>query len=92
MFVTDLGDLDGMLFVFDADLEGGFWMKNTLIPLDIVWFDSDGKWVGAETMPPCEADPCPTFGPGALYRYAVEAPALQLAFVTPETRLDLGVG
>jgi uncharacterized membrane protein (UPF0127 family) len=52
----------GMLFVFDTDDILAFWMKNTLMPLDIVWFDSTGRV--ADVRPhaqPCRADPCPKF-------------------------------
>ena len=39
-------------------------MKNTLISLDIIWFDREWKVVHIEQdVPPCEADPCPTYGP-----------------------------
>lgn len=89
MGVADLGSLDGMLFVFPADSDGGFWMKNTLIPLDIVFFTADGGFVDSLTMAPCTEDPCPTYRPGGSYRYALEAPAGDLAFVTPTSRLEL---
>lgn len=89
MGVTDLGSLDGMLFVFPVDSDGGFWMKNTLIPLDIVFFTADGGFVDSLTMAPCTEDPCPTYRPGGSYRYALEAPAGDLAFVTPTSRLEL---
>jgi len=89
MGVTDLGGLDGMLFVFQTESTGGFWMKDTLIPLDIAFFDSDGVLVDEMTMEPCTADPCPSYRPGGSYRYAVEAPAGDLAFVVPGSRLDI---
>jgi uncharacterized membrane protein (UPF0127 family) len=89
MGVTDLGGLDGMLFVFQADREGGFWMKNTLIPLDIVFFTADGGLVDALTMVPCVEDPCPTYRPDGSYQYALEALAGDLVFVTPTARLEL---
>ena len=89
MGVTDLGGLDGMLFVFQVDSDGGFWMKNTLIPLDIVFFAADGGFVDALTMAPCTEEPCPTYRPGGSYRYALEALAGDLAFVTPTARLEL---
>ena len=38
MGITDLGGLDGMLFVFEDDSTSGFWMKDTLIGLDIAFF------------------------------------------------------
>ena len=91
MGVTDLGGLDGMLFVFQADGNGGVWMKNTLIPLDIVFFTADGGFVDSLTMVPCVEDPCPTYRPSGAYRYALEAPAGDLAFVTPSARLEFDV-
>ena len=41
MFVTDLPANKGMLFVFDKEDEQVFWMKNTLIDLDMVFIGSD---------------------------------------------------
>jgi uncharacterized membrane protein (UPF0127 family) len=55
----------GMLFVFERDDFLSFWMKNTLIPLDIVWFDAAGRVVDVkEGAQPCKADPCPKFSNG----------------------------
>lgn len=89
MGVTDLGDLDGMLFVFEEDTRAGFWMKDTLIALDVAFFGEDGGFVDLLTMEPCRADPCPTHTPSGAYRYAVEAPEGRLAAIT-DLRLDLG--
>ena len=89
MGVSDLGDLDGMLFVFQSESDGGFWMKDTLIPLDIAFFDGSGALVRLLTMEPCAADPCPTYRPGGSYLYAVEAAAGDLAFVVPDSRLEI---
>lgn len=72
MGVTDLPDDAGMVFVYTEDSRGGFWMKNTLIPLSIAFFDADGEIVRVLDMEPCEADPCPTYDPGAAYRGALE--------------------
>lgn len=63
---------DGMLFVFPRATSGGFWMKNTLVPLTIVFFDTAGKSVRRLTMTPCRKDPCPIYAPGRQYRYALE--------------------
>jgi uncharacterized membrane protein (UPF0127 family) len=75
MGVTDLGDLDGMLFVFDQDVSAAFWMKDTLIPLDIAFFTATGDLVDGFAMEPCTANPCPTYRPDGSYRYALEMPA-----------------
>jgi uncharacterized membrane protein (UPF0127 family) len=42
----------GMLFHFPADSEGGFWMRNTLVPLDIAYVDAGGGIVDVLTMEP----------------------------------------
>lgn len=53
-----LGDTEGMLFLFPTPESLTFWMKNTLIPLDIIFFDSRGQVIGSDTMVPCTEDPC----------------------------------
>jgi hypothetical protein len=63
----------GMVFVFEADSSGGFWMKDTLIPLSIAFIDGGGEIVDVLDMQPCEADPCPVYTPDATYLYALEA-------------------
>jgi len=66
---------DGMLFVFALPTMGGFWMKNTLVPLRIVFFDTRGRAVRSFVMTPCRKDPCHIYAPGKQYRYALELPA-----------------
>ena len=73
MGVTSLGDLDGMLFAWDAPVQVSFWMKDTLIPLDIGFFDESGSLFLVASMVPCQADPCPTYPSEAPVRYALEA-------------------
>jgi uncharacterized protein len=60
---TELAKNRGMLFVFSPPRPVSFWMKNTLIPLDMI-FVSNGvvKYIGAQILP-CKADPCPAYGP-----------------------------
>jgi uncharacterized protein len=84
---------DGMLFVFARATTGGFWMKNTLVPLTIVFFDSRGKHVRKLSMTPCRKDSCPVYDPGRQYRFALELrasdprPALRLGPLAELTRL-----
>jgi len=63
----------GMLFVFDEEAVHSFWMKNTLIPLDMLWLDKDRRIIHIERdVPPCRADPCPSFGPQRPASYVLE--------------------
>ena len=63
---------DGMLFVFPDVTSGGFWMKNTLVPLTIAFYDARGNRVRKLSMKPCRKDPCPIYDPGRRYRFALE--------------------
>ena len=52
------------------------WMKNTLIPLDILWIDQGRRVVHARhDVPPCQADPCPSYDPGVAAKYVLEVAA-----------------
>lgn len=73
MGVDSLGRDRGMLFVFEEPTTGGFWMKDTLIPLSIA-FVADDRVVAIEEMTPCTGEPCPTWDAGgAPYTMAIEA-------------------
>jgi uncharacterized membrane protein (UPF0127 family) len=76
MYRDQLREGTGMLFLFAATGDYPFWMKNTLIPLDMVWIDENRKVVHvASDVPPCKADPCPSYPPNAPARYVLELPA-----------------
>lgn len=62
----------GMLFVYFQETNGTFWMKDTLIPLSIAFFDRDGEILNILDMDPCEADPCTSYNPGVMYQGALE--------------------
>jgi uncharacterized protein len=73
MFRDSLGADAGMLFAFQTEGIYNFWMKNTLIPLDIIWIGSDNRIVSiSANTQPCRADPCQTYGPGKPARYVLE--------------------
>ena len=65
----------GMVFRYARDTTGGFWMKNTLIPLDIAFYDRRGRILRILTMTPCRRDPCRIYAPGVAYRSALEVNA-----------------
>jgi uncharacterized protein len=73
MFRESLPERTGMLFLFPEATPHHFWMKNTMIPLDMIWMDEAGKvvFISADT-PPCQADPCPNYGPDGPVRNVLE--------------------
>jgi uncharacterized membrane protein (UPF0127 family) len=62
----------GMVFVFPTDSTSAFWMKDTLIPLSIAFYDESGTIVRILDMEPCIRDPCVLYDPEASYRGALE--------------------
>ena len=73
MFVEALGAMEGMLFVYEREAEGiAFWMKNTLIPLDMIFADGEGRIVSVhEGAVPGDLSPIPA---GAPARFVLEIP------------------
>ncbi len=75
-FRPSLAEGAGMLFVFNDERVRSFWMKDTLIPLDVMFMNDALTVVHiVEGAVPCEADPCPLFSSGAPARYALEVNA-----------------
>lgn len=71
----------GMLFIFPNESRYSFWMKNTFIPLDIIWISADKKIVHLEkNVQPCKKfsplqDVCPTLSPAQNVLYVLEVNA-----------------
>jgi uncharacterized membrane protein (UPF0127 family) len=63
---------DGMAFVWDEPVQATFWMKDTLIPLSIAFWDDQGRIISILDMDPCTGDPCPSYGPHEPFVGAVE--------------------
>ena len=62
MFRENLPEGKGMIFLFAEESPHAFWMKNTVIFLDLIWIDSALKIVHIERMvEPCTGDPCPSY-------------------------------
>ena len=75
MYRRSLAADAGMIFLYGEPSSGGFWMKNTLIPLDIAFYDVRGRVVRTFRMEPCKRDPCRIYDPGVSYRGALEVSA-----------------
>ena len=69
----ELDEKKGMLFIFDDSSKYSFWMKNTLIELDIIWINENLEivWI-AKNVNPCEEDPCPSYMPQENAKYVLE--------------------
>jgi len=81
MDVTDFAALGGyaaMVFVFESDTSGAFWMRDTPLPLRITFVTSGGSVVSGTDMVPCLAptpsDDCERYHPDGPYRFAIEHP------------------
>lgn len=71
---TSLAPNTGMLFVFRGPVRVGFFMKDTLIPLDIA-FIGRGIVLEVRSMVPCKVSECPVTYPSATYEMALEVAA-----------------
>jgi len=85
MFRDEMPADQGMLFIFPNEAPRSFWMKNTRIPLDIMYFDKDLNMVSisADTKP-CKVKRCPSYPSTAPAKYVLELNA--------GTASELGVG
>lgn len=81
MFRDKMADGHGMLFIHDYEEPQAYWMKNTRIPLDILYFDTGRRLVTQQRdVPPCSAgDACPIYPSNAPARYVLELNAGQAA-------------
>ncbi len=95
MFRKSLPENAGMLFHFEEDSNGAFWMKNTLIPLSIGFIDNQWKLLDIKDMKvePDPERPANFYAPSVPYRYALEVNQgfFQRHGITPGARLELTV-
>ena len=73
MFRDEMPADQGMLFIFPNEAPRSFWMKNTRIPLDIMYFDKDLNMVSISAdTPPCRVSRCPSYPSIAPAKYVLE--------------------
>ena len=79
IFRESMEDDRGMLFIHEHQSPQAYWMKNTKIALDILYFDNDHKLVSQQRdVPPCSlGDACPPYPSNAPARYVLELNAGQ---------------
>jgi uncharacterized membrane protein (UPF0127 family) len=85
MFRDSMPADHGMIFIFPNEAPRRFWMKNTRIPLDIMYFDKDLRMVSLSAdTPPCRVARCPSYPSAGPAKYVLELNA--------GTASSLGVG
>jgi len=73
MFRESLEEDKGMLFIFEKEGKHSFWMKNTLISLDIIWINKEREVVYIEkNAQPCGEEGCPSINPDKKIKYVLE--------------------
>lgn len=94
MFRDQMNADNGMLFIHDVEEPQAYWMKNTKIPLDILYFDNQRRLVAQQRdVPPCSAgDRCPPYPSFKPARYVLELNAGQAARLKLEDGAELSFG
>jgi len=93
MFVDAMDENRGMFFVFRREAPRSFWMRNTRIPLDIIYLDSDLQVVSiSEDTPPCRTRQCPSYPSTGPAQYVLELNAGQAAAIglDPGDKITVG--
>ena len=69
----DLAQDSGIFFVYKEEGIYSFWMKDTLIPLDIIWINKNKEIIHIEkNAQPCKTEPCLRYGPEQKSKYVLE--------------------
>lgn len=81
-------DGTGMWFPLEPAQRTEVWMRDTRVPLDVVWI-RDGRVTGVVTLQPCSTDPCPREASPGVVDAILEAPAGTFSHVSPETTVQV---
>jgi uncharacterized membrane protein (UPF0127 family) len=94
MFRDGIAEDHGMLFIHEREEPQAYWMKNTRIPLDILYFDNERRLVSQQrNVPPCSAgDRCPPYPSGAAARFVLELNAGQASKLGLQDGAELHFG
>lgn len=94
MFREEMAADHGMLFIHEEQMPLAYWMKNTKLPLDILYFDDTRKLVSQQRdVPPCSlGDRCPPYPSDAPARYVLELNAGQASTMDLKNGAELTFG
>ncbi len=93
MFRESMPSGNGMLFVFEGEYPQSFWMKNTLIALDILYFDRAGRLVSVSAQtPPCKSAYCPSYPSSGPAQFVLELAGGESEKLTLEPGAQLRFG
>jgi len=93
MFRHELAPDRGMLFIFEREQPLAFWMRNTYIPLDILYFDNQRRLVSmSQRTPPCRSEQCPHYPSKGPARYTLEIASGRAAELGVKTGDELVFG
>lgn len=82
MFVDEMAENHGMFFIFPREAPRSFWMRNTRIPLDIIYLDRDLRVVSiSNDTPPCRTRRCPSYPSDGPAQFVLELNAGQAAAI-----------
>ena len=76
----DLAGYEAMVFQWQVPTGAQFYMKDTLIPLSVAWFNTAGNFIGSVNMPPCFRASCPLYSAPGPYTIAIEVPQGSLSY------------
>lgn len=65
----------GLLFIFPDETPRSFWMKEVLIPLDLIFMDEKGRIIETASLLPCSEDPCVIYNSKKPAKYVLEVNA-----------------